>query len=60
MSNIGGGALPPQSEYWGGWSPPAPPAPTPLKLEHCRPGGGGGSFSVAMSIHCKLLHRYVC
>ena len=25
MSNIGG-ALPPQSEYWGGWSPPSPPS----------------------------------
>ena len=33
MSNIGGGALPPQSEYWGAGAPPpppAPPAPTPL------------------------------
>ena len=30
MSNIGG-ALPPQSEYWGGGgTPPAHPAPTPL------------------------------
>ena len=34
MSSIGGGgALPPQSEYWGaGAAAPQPPAPTPLNF----------------------------
>ena len=28
------GALPPFLEYWGGYSPPAPPVPTPMTIPH--------------------------